>query len=147
MAKLLEKHIVEQLYTHLGTFCPGMVPFRKEFTMTNQYPAYRCDMLAYILQENGYKWPVVCEVKFNGNDRDLRLEIAKALQVRHSRHKKYGLGIAVFMDKFTDQDLLKYLFENDVVVYQYMIETESPLLLRVRQVHSIDEAISQWLMV
>jgi len=135
MPKLLEKHIVDYIFDHLADLTGHeMIPFRKEYVATKMYPSYRCDLLCYKLLHNGFKFPFLCEVKFNGNDRDLRLELSKALLVRDTRSFKYGLGLVLFIDDVSDLILIEEMLEQHIDVYHYTIDSEYPLQLSIQQV-------------
>lgn len=71
------------------------------------------------------KAAVFVEVKYNNNDRDLMFEIQKHINFRdwYIECGKSFCYIVVISDNF-DNNMAKFLHDNEVIMYKYNIENE-----------------------
>lgn len=131
---LKEKDIVNHLYNNWHKYFPELIGCKKEYVLRDS----RVDILSSCpvdLYEFGIRSKddicrhinaaVLVEVKYNNNQRDLLFELQKHINFRDS-YINYGKSycyIVVISDEF-DEHMVKYMQDNEVIMYKYNIENE-----------------------
>ena len=131
---LKEKDIVDHLCDNWEIYFPELVGCKKEYTFRDS----RIDILSSVpvdLYELGIreendpfrytKAAVFVEVKYNSEMRDLLFELQKHIAFRdwYISKGKSCCYIVVISDKF-DANMVKFMEENDIIMYKYTIEDE-----------------------
>lgn len=138
-----EKDVVNYLYDNWSKFFPELIGCRKEYTFRDS----RVDILSSFpvdLYELGIREEddmfryinaaVFVEVKYNNNDRDLLFELQKHINFRDwyiNKGRAY-CDIMVISDSF-DKDMVKFMRDNDIIMYKYTIENEDLNTMKMEQ--------------
>lgn len=129
---LKEKDIINHLYDNWHVYFPELIGCKKEYTFRNSrvdiFSSCPVDLYEFGIRDENDKFryinaSVFVEVKYNNNDRDLLFELQKHVNFR-DWYIKYGKSfcyIVVISDNF-DKDMVKFMRENDIIMYQYSIE-------------------------
>ena len=123
MTKHKEKHIVKQIVNNWDKYFPDLKFYKTEWSFRN----FRVDIAAGFdidLQEigksdvpRGCHVPVLFEVKYNSEARDLLFEMQKQLEFANYYNKNNMCVICVISDEF-DISMQKFLIDNDILMFK-----------------------------
>lgn len=122
--KLKEKDIVTYIVDNWDKYFPELIFKKTEFQARSDY---RCDILCFLemnLREYGYDEDgihyagIYTEVKYNSPSRDLIFELEKAIDCCSHPSIKHPRYVAVIMDDYSDETILNYLIENDIIMWK-----------------------------
>ena len=143
MAQIKEKDIVNYIVKHWDTYFPELKFCRTEYILRD----FRVDIFACMnvnLKELGIRnddyitnIPVFFEAKFDSNMRDLLCELNKQIQFRdfYINKGKCFCILCVLSDKY-DGDMVKFMEDNDIIMYKYSFENDDLTTLKIKEYNS-----------